>query len=133
MAMKDEAYYQGLLARSFDEELVGEDRADLEQALRTSFELRQQADQYRKLREAFRSVPAPESSAFTDAVMQSVKQAAADRLPVRWLYWAAAASVAVILLAGVSVYWSAGSFSPDALVGVSELAPEDAVTLLQAY
>ncbi len=133
MAMKDEAYYQGLLARSFDEELDDGDRADLEQALRTSFELRQQAGQYRKLREAFRSMPAPESKAFTDAVMQKVKQTVADRVPVRWLYWAAAASIAVILLAGGSVYWSAGSFSPDALVGVSELAPEDAVTLLQAY
>lgn len=133
MAMKDEAYYQDLLARSFDEELEGEDRADLDQALRTSYELQQQAVHYQKLREAFHSLPAPESDAFTDAVMQRVKQTAADRLPVRWLYWAAAASVAVILLAGISVYWSAGSFSTDALVGVSELAPEDAVTLLQAY
>lgn len=133
MAMKDDAYYQDLLARSFDEELEDEDRADLEQALQSSFELRQQAAQYRKLRKAFRSMPAPESNAFTDAVMLKVRQTAADLLPVRWLYWAAAASVAVILLAGISVYWSAGSFSPDALVGVSELAPEDAVTLLQAY
>lgn len=133
MAMKNEAYYRDLLARSLDEELNGEEQAELEQELQRSLRLREEAVQYDQIREAFRSVKQPVDEAFTERVMQKAEQAVTVHLPARWLHLAVAASVAIILLTGASIYWSEGSFSTDALVGVSELAPEDAVTLLQAY
>ncbi|MEQ8702540.1 MAG: hypothetical protein RIC19_01410 [Phaeodactylibacter sp.] len=131
--MKDEAYYRGLLSRSFDEELGQAESKALEKALLQSRELREESARLRNLREAFRSFPKPSDEAFTEAVMRQIEQSDVYRFPAYWLQWAAAASAAIILIAGISIYWSAGSLTAEALVGVSELSPEDAVTLLQAY
>lgn len=133
MAMKDEAYYRMLLARSFDEELDRTEAEVLKEELVRSGTLRKEAAQLRKLRQVLESLPKPSDEAFTDGVMRRIGTVAEHHLSSRWLNWAAAASAAIILMAGLSIYWSAGSLSTEALVGISELAPEDALTLLQAY
>lgn len=133
MAMKDEAYYRMLLARSFDEELDRTESEVLKEELVRSGTLRKEAAQLRKLRQVLESLPKPSDEAFTDGVMRRIGTVAEHHLSSRWLNWAAAASAAIILMAGLSIYWSAGSLSTEALVGISELAPEDALTLLQAY
>jgi hypothetical protein len=131
--MKDEAYYRMLLARSFDEELDRPEAEALKEELIRSGTLRKEAAQLRKLRQALESLPKPSDETFTDGVMRRIGTVAEHHLSIRWLNWAAAASAAIILMAGLSIYWSAGSLSTEALVGISELAPEDALTLLQAY
>ena len=122
-----------LLARSYDEKLEPEEEKVLEEALLYNEWLRVEAAQFKQLREALQSWSVPSANDFTDKVMQQVEDSAAYRLPRHWLQWTAAASAAIILIAGISIYWTSGSLSTEALLGVSELAPEDAVTLLQAY
>ncbi len=131
--MKDRSYHQDLLARSMDEDLPAAQAAELHRALAESAVLRREREQLIRLRGALQSVPRPQDRAFTDQVLKRVQQPAGLQVPRRWGAAAAAACAAIIVIAALSVYLSAGSLSQEALLGVSELAPEDAVTFLQDY
>lgn len=131
--MKDITYYQDLLARSLDEALPAGQAVELRQALAESAALHRERAQLLRLRGALQAVPRPSDAAFTEQVLKRISNRSALLVPLQWGATAAAACAAIIITAAMSIYLSAGSLSQEALLGVSELAPEDAVTLLQDY
>ncbi len=122
---------QELLLRSFEEELSGEEKSRLEAALETSAELRREKQQLEKLRQMLGALQAGPDESFVDVVMEKVNASPVGATLLSLLPRAAAACLIIILLTLIGIYLAEGSLTTDAIIGVSNLAPEDAYTYLQ--
>lgn len=122
---------QELLLRSFDQELPAGETARLKAALAGSEELRREKRQLEKLRAALRSLQAGANEGFADGVMARLKASPVEATLLALLPRVAAGCLIFILLALIGIYLAEGSLSADAIIGVSNLAPEDAYTYLE--
>ncbi|MCO6478187.1 MAG: hypothetical protein J5I94_16265 [Phaeodactylibacter sp.] len=122
---------QELLLRSFEEELSGEESSRLEAALEASAELRREKQQVEKLRQMLSALQAGPDESFVDVVMEKVNTSPVEATLLSLLPRAAAACLIIILLTLIGIYLAEGSLTTDAIIGVSNLAPEDAYTYLQ--
>lgn len=120
-----------LLLRSFDEELSPEERAGLDAALADSEALRLEKQQLEKLRNLLGGLQAEVDRTFAGKVMSKVSISPVEATLLSLLPRAAAACLIILLLTLIGIYLAEGSLSTDAIIGVSNLAPEDAYTYLE--
>ena len=120
-----------LLLRSFDEELSPEERAGLDAALADSEALRREKQQLEKLRNLLGGLQAEVDRTFAGKVMSKVSISPVEATLLSLLPRAAAACLIILLLTLIGIYLAEGSLSTDAIIGVSNLAPEDAYTYLE--
>ncbi len=121
-----------LLIFSLDNELPAQQKLQLEKALQEQPWLRKEKQVLLQLRAGLARVSAPPSESFTDAVMADLGKSEELRhsIIVR-LFPKVAAACAVFLLAFIlNVYFSDGSISMDSVIGVADLSPEEAYSLL---
>jgi len=120
-----------LLLRSFDQELSPEERAGLDAALADSEALRREKQQLEKLRNLLGGLRAEADRTFAGKVMSKLGASPVEATLLSLLPRAAAACLIILLLTLIGIYLSEGSLSTDAIIGVSNLAPEDAYTYLE--
>ena len=120
-----------LLLRSFDQELSAGEKARLDAALAGSEELCQEKQQLEKVRYLLGSLQAEPQRGFANSVMARLKASTAEATLLSLLPRAAAACLIILLLALAGIYLAEGSLSTDAIIGVANLAPEDAYTYLE--
>ena len=120
-----------LLLRSFDQELSAGEKARLDAALAGSEELRLEKQRLEKVRYLLGSLQAGPPGGFVDGVMARLKASTAEATLLSLLPRAAAACLIILLLALAGIYLAEGSLSTDAIIGVANLAPEDAYTYLE--
>ena len=121
---------KGLLIRSLDEPLDTAEAKDLAVALKLSSELREEKRQLLAIRELLRDmggIPAPN---IADAVIKEVQRPALNRQLSHMLPKVAAACILLLLGGILGIYFSEGSLSAEAIIGVNELSPEDVYTYL---
>ncbi len=128
----DQALYN-LLVASFDRDLSDEEQAALNQGLETSEELRKEQVVLQQMREITAAHSPEFAPFFSGRVMHKIEalhQPTKEPVLAKWLTKmfpkVALSGVAVILLVLVSTYFVEGSFSLDTLLGISEVAAEDA-------
>lgn len=120
-----------LLLLSFDQELSPEERAGLDAALADSEALRREKQQLEKLRDLLGGLRAEADRTFAGKVMSKLGASPVEATLLSLLPRAAAACLIILLLTLIGIYLSEGSLSTDAIIGVSNLAPEDAYTYLE--
>jgi len=122
--------HKELLLRSLDEQLEPEEAVALETALEQSAELREEKRQLMAMRTmlgGMKNIPAP---GITDGVVQRIKRPALERSIARLLPQVAAACVLLVIAGLLAIYFTEGSLTAEAILGVSELAPEEAYSYL---
>ena len=119
-----------LLLRSFDQELSAGEKARLDAALAGSEELRLEKQRLEKVRYLLGSLQAEPQRGFANSVMARLKASTAEATLLSLLPRAAACLI-ILLLALAGIYLAEGSLSTDAIIGVANLAPEDAYTYLE--
>lgn len=120
-----------LLLRSFDQELSGEEKAWLEAALAGSEELRREKGRLKTLRQMLGRLQAESKAGFVDGVMGRLNASPVAATLLSLLPRTAAACLIILLLTLIGIYLAEGSLSPDAIIGVGSLSPEDAYTYLE--
>ncbi|MCO6491829.1 MAG: hypothetical protein J5I98_25665 [Phaeodactylibacter sp.] len=120
-----------LLLRSFDQELSGEERTRLEAALAGSEALRREKSQLEALRQMLGGLRAEPTAGFADEVLGKLNTSPVEATLLSILPPAAAACLIVLLLTLIGIYLAEGSLSTEAIIGVNNLAPEDAYTYLE--
>lgn len=123
-----------LLIFSLDNELSAEEQHQLDQALAEDTELRTEQDRLLMIREALSAHTVSADVAFADEVMQSLETANETGIEARILQLfpqVAAACIVLVLIAMLGIYFSEGNLSTEAIVGVQDLAPEDAYSYLE--
>lgn len=120
-----------LLLRSFDQELTGDEKARLEDALAGSEALRREKAQLEALRQMLGGLQAAPAAGFADGVMGKLNASPVEATLLSMLPRAAAACLIVLLLTLIGIYLAEGSLSTEAIIGVNDLAPEDAYTYLE--
>jgi anti-sigma factor RsiW len=123
-----------LLIYSLDNELSAEEQQQLDQALASSAELQAEQERLLAIRQALASHTIPADNTFADAVMQQLEEERETGVEARILQLfpkVAAACVVLVLIAMLGIYFSEGSLSTEAIVGVQDLAPEDAYSYLE--
>ena len=120
-----------LLLRSFEQQLSAEERGRLDAALAGSEELRREQQQLEKVRHWLGSLQATPKNGFVDGVMKELNTSPVEATLLSILPRAAAACLIILLLALAGIYLAEGSLSTDAIIGVANLAPEDAYTYLE--
>lgn len=124
-----------LLVRSFDNELTESEERRLEKALEVSAELRAEREALLRMRQVLKAFEPGVPQEFSEQVMQKIStlqrlRESFSAAMVELLPRVAAACILVLLIILVSIYWSEGSLTTDALVGISDVSPEEAVTAL---
>ncbi len=122
---------QELLLRSFEQELSAEEQGRLDAALAGSEELRREQQQLKKVRHLLGSLQAAPNSGFVDSVMEELNTSPVEATLLSILPRAVAACLIVLLLTLIGIYIAEGSLSADAIIGVNNLAPEDAYSYLE--
>ncbi|MCB0561485.1 MAG: hypothetical protein H6573_09415 [Lewinellaceae bacterium] len=120
-----------LLLRSFEQQLSAEERGRLDAALAGSEELRREQQQLEKVRHWLGSLQATPKNGFVDGVMKELNTSPVEATLLSILPRAAAACLIVLLLTLIGIYMAEGSLSTDAIIGVNNLAPEDAYSYLE--
>ena len=125
----DQALYNLLLA-SFDRALSDEEQLALNQGLETSAELRKEQAKLQKIRDLV-SEQSPEFEPFfAGRVLHKIEALEKERGIANWMTRmfpkVAVSGIAVIVLLIASTYFMEGSFSLDTLLGIAEVATEDA-------
>ena len=120
-----------LLLRSFEQKLSAEERGRLDAALAGSEELRREQQQLEKVRHWLGSLQATPKNGFVDGVMKELNTSPVEATLLSILPRAAAACLIVLLLTLIGIYMAEGSLSTDAIIGVNNLAPEDAYSYLE--
>lgn len=128
----DQALYN-LLVASFDRDLSDKEQAALNQGLETSEELRKEQAALQNIRKLTASHSPEFAPFFSGRVMhkiESLQKHPKEQVLTKWLSKmfpkVAVSGVAIILLFLASTYFMEGSFSLDTLLGISEVAAEDA-------
>ena len=127
--MQHETNIKDLLIRSFDEELSPDDAVMLEDALKQSSALRAEKQRLEQMRRAIAELQAPEDGQFAQRVMAKLREGRKKTLNSRLVSIfpkVAAACLLVFMLSLLAIYFSSGTLSIDAIIGVEELTPEDA-------
>ena len=120
-----------LLLRSFEQKLSAEERGRLDAALAGSEALRREQQQLEKVRHLLGSLQAAPKTGFVDGVMKEINTSPVEATLLSILPRAAAACLIVLLLTLIGIYMAEGSLSTDAIIGVNNLAPEDAYSYLE--
>ena len=128
--MKKEAIEE-LLLRSLDEPLSAKEHSQLEAALKDSAELRREKEQLEKNRRLLSSLKPVPNSTFVNGVMARLNTSPVEATLLSMLPRAAAACLIILLITLIGIYMAEGSLSTDAIIGVNNLAPEDAYTYLE--
>jgi len=127
--MHIESNIKDLLIRSFDEELSTTDAARLEQALTQSSTLRTEFRKMENMRKSISTLRVKKDPGFADDVLARLKEEGKKTLNtvIASIFpKVAAACLVVFLLSLLAIYFSSGTLSVDAIIGVDELTPEDA-------
>lgn len=125
---------QELMLRSLDFPLTPEESKKLEEGLLQFPELVVERDELMNIREALSGLKLEASPSFQKQVMAQLPSAKEVTLTIaisRWLPRVAAACLVAIALAALSVYLTEGSLTTEAIMGIQDLAPEDAYTYLE--
>ncbi|OJJ20787.1 hypothetical protein BKI52_09390 [marine bacterium AO1-C] len=122
-----------LLLASFDRELTSDEQASLEQGLADFAELRAEKTDLENLRTLVGDQSYAFKPFFSGRVMhkiENLKQRSREKGLSSWMVRifpkVAASGLAIIVLLMASTYLMEGSFSLDTLLGISEVAAEDA-------
>lgn len=114
------------------EELSKAESARLDAALADSEALRRERAELLRTRELLFQVRPPADPGFAGRVMQKLEEQSGETaLIVRLFPRVAAACIAVLLALGLFIYFEAGGFSTDILVGLEDLSIEEAVALTE--
>lgn len=122
-----------LMYRSFDEQLNAEEQHRLQRALAISPELQLEFEEIKAMRAVLGDLSVTASETFTDDLMNAIQELEQPGLIVslRSLFpKVAAACMLLFLCTTVSIYIAEGSLSTDTILGISDLNPEDAYSLL---
>jgi len=117
-----------LLLRSYDEELSSTEKEALEKGLAESQDLRNEKTTIESIRKMFGSVSPEFEAGFSERVMQKVETIESkNSLPIYSIFKRVALSGAAAIVALlISIYYTDGSLSLDALYGLYEYAPDEA-------
>jgi len=117
-----------LLLRSYDNELSATEKKALEKGLSESQELRGEQAAIESLRETLGNFAPEFETGFSDRVMQKLKTAVSGSpFSIYSVFKRVALSgVAAIVLLLLSIYYTDGSLSLDALYGLYEYVPDEA-------
>lgn len=130
--MKDKAL--NLLINSFDQPLSDADQNTLDRQLEVSAWLREEKRRLEKLRAGISALKEAPKAGFADQVLialeEQEKRQDIQGVILQLFPQVAAACVAVLIVALLTTFFIEGSLSTEALVGVQDLSPEDAYTIL---
>lgn len=119
-----------LLLRSLDGELDPAESMRLEKALQDSAVLRAEKEQLLQVRRLMATLqPAPDPS-FAERVMGRLRQERRESSIVRWFPQVAAACLLLLVIVLSAVYFTSGNLQGDTLIGIGDLSPDEAITLL---
>jgi anti-sigma factor RsiW len=121
-----------LLIKSLDGELEPEERAQLDRALAASEALRGERNRLLAIRAAFGKLQPETDASFADRVMTRIqlREESMTAIIARLYPRVAAASIAVILIVLLVVYFTEGSLTPDTFIGIENLTVDDAYSLV---
>ena len=129
--MKEENRAYQLLLKALDQSLSPEEERFLDQALTESDWLREEQEKHLQVRVVFSQFSLSAAPDFTDELMSNLDQASAKVIPLfRFAPQIVAACVVLVLATLLTIYSYEGALSTEALLGVQDLSPEDAYTLL---
>lgn len=130
--MKDKAL--DLLIYSLDNELTVTEQAVLAQYLEDSEELRTEKEKLLIMRTALSELKIRDKSILADNILQSIytetKEPEFQRIIMQLFPKVAAACILITAATLFATYIYLGSLSPEALVGIENLSPEDAYSLM---
>ena len=117
-----------LLLRSYDDELSLREKETLEKGLLESQELRDEKTTIESMRKMFGNVSPEFEAGFSNRVMQKLETVKSKTsLPIYSIFKRVALSGAAAIVALlISIYYTDGSLSLDALYGLYEYAPDEA-------
>ena len=117
-----------LLLRSYDDDLSLVEKEVLEKGLAKSQELRDEQTAIESMRKMFGNVSPEFDAGFSERVMQKVEiDKSKSSFPVYSIFKRVALSGAAAIIALlISIYYTDGSLSLDALYGLYEYAPDEA-------
>ena len=122
-----------LLTLSLDTVLPADQKSALENALRNQPWLREEQRRLKEFRARLRSMEAPFNEAFADAVMDRLeKEEEGTRAKgIVRLFPKVAAACAIFLLGfALNIYVSNGNLTFDSIIGLEDLSPDEAYSLL---
>lgn len=119
-----------LLLRSFDGALNAEEQTALTAALARSERLREEQRQLKEIRSLLTGLQASPATDFTDGVVAKLQVWQEETRLVSWVVRLAAACLLLFTLGVLSLYWQEGVLNVDVILGLEDLAPEDAYSLL---
>jgi anti-sigma factor RsiW len=119
-----------LLLRSFDEALNAEEQAVLNAALARSERLREEQRQLEEMRSLLTELQAPPAPDFTEGVIANLRVRQEETRLAGWVVRLAAACLLLFTLGLLSLYWQEGALNVDVILGLENLAPDDAYSLL---
>ena len=117
-----------LLLRSYDDELSLTEKEALEKGLAESQELRDEKAAIESMRKTLGNFTPEFETGFSDRVMQQLESIKSrTSLPIYSIFKRVALSGAAAIIALlISIYYTDGSLSLDALYGLYEYAPDEA-------
>jgi hypothetical protein len=128
--MYDKDTIQNLLYRSLDAALTSEEEKQLELGLAQYPEIVEERNQLMRLRSSLRSFTVSATpSGFSESLRQKINQPRVIQLQ-SWAPQIVAACLVITLAFVLGLYFNAGTLSTEVVLGVEELSPEDAYTLL---
>lgn len=121
-----------LLIRSLDEKLPEAQAKQLETALAGSAELRLEQQKLRKMRNLMGAFSVNTAPDFSEQLMAKLPRKSSAKIISlkRYATSIAAACVLLVLVSILSIYAWEGNLSTEALLGIQDLSPEDAYTIL---
>jgi hypothetical protein len=121
---------KALLLRSFDGDLSVEEQAQLDQALHNNAALRKEQQELYALRDQLSALQATPPDGIYEGVMKQVSYTSLE-VNLAFLFPRVAAACILILLVSLSsIYFSEGSLTVEAIIGINDLSPEEAYSYL---
>jgi anti-sigma factor RsiW len=128
--MMDKDYLRDLLYRASDAPLLPEEAQVLARALELNPDLQAEQAELQRLRQDLRNWSVSGTPAhFSESVLKHLAGSRVIRLQ-DWMPQIAAASLVGVLVFLLSIYFGEGSLDTTAILGLEELSPEEALTLL---
>lgn len=119
-----------LLLKSMDQSLAAAEKKQLENALANSEALRKEQQALLNLRRVLSAKTiSPTPADFSQGILQSIQRPKVVQLN-NWMPQIAAACLILLCTTLISIYAMEGTLSTEALLGVQDLSPEEAYTLL---
>jgi hypothetical protein len=126
-----------LLIFSLDNPLSEEEAARLEEALKNSEELRNKRKEFEKMRNQLSELGVSADPIFVDQVMEKVEEYYVQRktnfsgIMISIFPRAVAACILVLLAVMIGLAITEGSLSPDIIVGMESMSPEEAYAIIE--